>query len=258
MIELVGSSAALVLGITTLLWMASVVMRDASIVDPWWSMLFVVILGNTVFRTALSPGKLLLLMMVGVWAVRLWSHLLIRAHGAPEDPRYKAFRKRFGPERYWWVSFFQVFVLQGALAMVVSTTLQVSGAAAAPDVLTWADGLGGLVFAVGFGIEVVADWQLQTHRNDPGRKGTVLDTGLWGWSRHPNYFGEALLWWGLWICSLDTPWGWATVVSPVVMTWLLVRVSGVAMMDAHMRKTRPAYAAYVDRVPGFFPRRPQR
>jgi len=255
--SLVASSAALVLGLMTALWVASVLRRDASLVDPWWSISFLLIAANTALRTGLTPAKLLLLAMVAAWALRLWGYLLLRSRGRPEDPRYAAFRERYGPHRYWWVSFFQVFLLQGTLALLISAPLQLAAAAPAPDPISAVDALGLLLFTAGFACEVVADGQLHAHRRDPARKGQVLDRGLWRYSRHPNYFGEALLWWGLWCCALDRPYGWPSALAPVLMTFLLLRVSGVPMMDAHLAKTRPGHADYVRRTSAFLPRPPR-
>ncbi len=255
---LLAANAALVLALLVVLWLVSVRKRDASIVDPWWSMLFLLITANTITQTGFTPGKTLLLVLVAAWALRLWLHLLVRARGQAEDPRYAAFRERFGPERYWWFSFFQVFLLQGCLALFVSAPLQLAGAAPWPDGLTLLDGVGALIFGLGFGFEVVADRQLDAFRRDPSRRGQVLDTGLWRFSRHPNYFGEALLWWGFGLCALDQPLGWVALAGPLLMTFLLVRVSGVSLLDAHLRSTRPGYADYIERTPGFVPWRPRR
>lgn len=240
----------------TALWVASVIKRDVSIVDPWWSIAFLLVAANGVWRTEISPGKLLVLAAVAVWAVRLWAYLLWRSRNAPEDPRYVAFRQRFGPERYWWVSFFQVFLLQGVLAFLLSAPLLVSTAAGAEDPLSWTDAVALLLFVLGFTLESVADWQLHRFRTDPDRTG-ILDTGLWAWTRHPNYFGEALVAWAFWLFALDQPWGPATILAPIGMTYLLVRVSGVSMLDAHMRAIRPEYAAYIDRTSAFVPRPPR-
>lgn len=256
--ELLAGSAALVFGLMTLLWVASVFLRDASIVDPWWSMAFLLVTAHTAARTGLTPGKALLLAMVAAWALRLWGYLLLRSRGKPEDPRYAGFREKYGADRYWWFSFFQVFLLQGVLVVVISAPLQLAGAAAAPDPVTLLDLLGLAVFAAGFVIEAVADAQLASYRRAKARGGAdapgpVLDTGLWRYTRHPNYFGEALLWWGFWIAVLDAPWGWATAFAPALMTFLLVKVSGVAMLDAHMAAKRPAYAEYMRRTSAFVP-----
>ncbi len=260
--ELLAWNAALVLALMTVLWGASVLLRDASIVDPFWSAGFLLVTAHTVARTGFTPGKTLLLVMVGVWAIRLFLYLLLRSLGKPEDPRYAAFRRRYGPERYWWVSFFQVFLLQGFLVVLISAPLQLAAAASAPDAVSPADLLGLGLFAAGLAIEATADAQLAAFRRErakavPAEPRSVLDRGLWRYSRHPNYFGEALLWWGFWVASLDTAMGWATVFAPALMTFLLVKVSGVALLDAHMAATRPEYAEYVRRTSAFVPRRPR-
>jgi steroid 5-alpha reductase family enzyme len=253
---LLASNAVGILAIAVVLWLASVRLRDASIVDPWWSILFLFVGCNTALRTGLTGSKCLFLGLLSLWSLRLFTHLWLRARGKPEDPRYAAFRVKYGPERYWWVSLFQVFLLQGLLALAISAPVQVVLSAAAPDPISPSDWLGTAVFAIGFAFEAVADAQLQRFRRDPSRRGTVLDTGLWAWTRHPNYFGEALLWWGLWLHALDQPWGWATLPAPVLLTFLLVRVSGVAMLDDLLRRTKPRYADYIARTSAFLPRRP--
>ncbi len=256
-LSLVASNAALVLALVTALWVVSVPLRDASIIDPWWSMGFLVVTVHTIVRTGWTPGKTFLLAVVALWALRLWLHLLLRHRGKPEDPRYAAFRRTFGAERYWWFSFFQVFLLQGALIVLVSAPLQVAASASAPDPITPLYVVGAGLFAVGFVFEAVADWQLERFRGDPSKRGKVLDTGLWRYSRHPNYFGEAVLGWGLWMFSLGHPYGWATVLAPALMTFLLLNVSGVSMLDEHMKATKPGFEDYMRRTSGFLPRRPR-
>ncbi|MBC7541940.1 MAG: DUF1295 domain-containing protein [Candidatus Sericytochromatia bacterium] len=255
--QLLGLNAGLVLAMMTILWVVSVVKRNASIVDPWWSMIFLLITGHTSWATGLTPAKTVVVILVAIWALRLWLHLLTRNWGHGEDPRYVAFRRQYGPERYWWVSFFQVFLLQGALALVISAPLQLLAAAALPDPVGLWTVLGALVFAVGLGFEGVADAQLRAFRRDPAQRGQVLDSGLWHYSRHPNYFGEAVLWWGFGLCALAVPYGWVTVFGPALMTYLLVKVSGVAMLDALLKETKPGYVAYVQRTPAFVPGRPR-
>ena len=262
-LALLIGSGALVLALMTALWGVSVFRKDASVVDPWWSIGFLLVTGLTAVRTGFTPGKALLLGMVGAWAIRLWLHLLSRSRGKPEDPRYAAFRRKYGADRYWWVSFFQVFLLQGVLIVLVSAPLQLAAAAPGPDPVSLVDLAGLALFATGFFVEAVADAQLQSFREasargGPSAPGTVLDTGLWRFSRHPNYFGEALLWWGLFLCALDQPMGLATVFAPALMTFLLVKVSGVAMLDAHLAATRPGYAEYIRRTSAFVPRPPGR
>lgn len=251
-IELAAENAALVLALMTVLWMVSVRLHDVSIVDPWWSIAFLLITVHTAFRTGLSSAKVALLLAVGSWALRLWLHLLLRSRGKPEDPRYAAFRRRFGPQRYWWFSFFQVFLLQGALAWLISSPLQLA-ASAPPRSIGLIELIGLAIFAVGFVFEAIADAQLQAFRRDPQNRGQVMDRGLWRWSRHPNYFGESMLWWGFGVLALGQPFGWATLLAPALMTFLLLKVSGVTMLDAHLGRSKPRYADYMRETSAFVP-----
>jgi steroid 5-alpha reductase family enzyme len=251
--SLLAGNALAVFAMVTALWLWSVYRRDASIIDPWWSMGFLLVTARTAFATGVTPAKTLLLAMVAVWALRLFGHLTVRARGAPEDPRYQAFRRRFGAERYWWVSYFQVFLLQGVLVLLVSAPLQLAASYSAPDSIASHDLAALAVFTVGFLFEAVGDWQLARFRRDPASKGRALDTGLWRYTRHPNYFGEAVLQWGLWLTALDQPWGPAAALAPALMTWLLLRVSGVTMLERQLTKTRPAYEDYVRRTSAFLP-----
>lgn len=237
----------------TLLWIASVIKRDASIVDPWWSIGFLLVALVAMTLGTPSTSKLILLTLVAVWAVRLWLHLLSRARGKAEDPRYQKFRQRFGAQRYWWVSFFQVFMLQGALLLIISLPLQLAMSAPLPDPMAINDWLGALVAISGIAIETAADWQLQRFRNTPSQRGKVLDTGLWHYSRHPNYFGECVVWWGLWLCTLDARYGVLTIVSPALITFLLLRVSGVTMLEAQLGESKPGYAEYIATTSAFVP-----
>ena len=256
-LSLLGWNALLVFGVMTALWMVSVRLRDASIVDPWWSIAFLLVAGRTALRTGMTPAKAVMLILVAIWSLRLGIHLFMRSRGKPEDPRYASFRRRYGANRYWWVSFFQVFLLQGCLVLLISFPLQLAAAALPPGRITVTDVAGALIFTIGFLVEAVADWQLQSYRRDPSNRGKVLDIGLWRWSRHPNYFGEAVLWWGFWLLALGQPLGWATVFAPALMTFLLLKVSGVTMLDAHLKNSKPGYDDYVRRTSAFVPRRPR-
>ncbi len=255
--HLLLQNALLVATVMTLLWGWSVFRRDASVVDPWWSIGFLLVAIQTLLASGPAPAKRLLAAMVALWAVRLWAHLLWRSRGKAEDPRYRAFRERFGPERYWWVSFFQVFLLQGTLLFVISAPLQAALANPVAGPIRWNHLAGLLLFAAGLGFEAVGDWQLHRFRSNRAKRGKVLDTGLWLYTRHPNYFGEAVLWWGFWLFAADAPWGLATVLAPALMTFLLLRVSGVTMLEAHLKKSRPGYRDYVKRTSAFLPRQPR-
>lgn len=256
-LRLAAQNFGLILALVTLLWLVSVARRDVSIIDPWWSIAFLLATLHSALATGFDNAKWVLLALVAVWALRLWLHLLVRSHGKGEDPRYAAFRARYGPERYWWLSFFQVFLLQGALAFVISAPLQLSASAPTGGSISVVDGAGIALFAIGFAFEAVGDAQLFAFQRDPGKRGQVLDTGLWRFTRHPNYFGECVLGWGLWLCALDQPFGWLTIGAPLLMTFLLLRVSGVAMLDAHLSSSKPGYRAYIERTSAFFPRPPR-
>lgn len=245
--------------VMNVMWVVSLVLKDASIVDSVWSLLFVIVAASSIYQTGVTPGKILVLGCVALWGIRLSLHILIRFIGEEEeDPRYQAFRKHFGAERYWWVSYFQVFMLQGILAFIVSAPLQVAGTADAPDPLMVNDWIGLAFFAVGLYFEVVGDWQLTKFKQNPAMKGKVLNTGLWRYTRHPNYFGDTCLWWGLWLMCLDQPLGLASIVGPLVMSFLLMRVSGVPMLENRMKKTREGYEDYVRQTSSFFPRPPRK
>lgn len=252
------TNAGCILLLATLLWGYSVIRRDVSIIDPWWSVFFLMVTVRTGWHTGLSPGKWLLMLCVALWSLRLATHLGWRCwKSQAEDPRYQAFRKRFGAHRYWWISFFQVFLLQGTLAFLITMPLQVASAASLPDPITPLDLIGCSLFGIGFLCEAVADAQLARHRRHEATRGTVLQTGLWRYSRHPNYFGEALLHWGLWLMCAGTPLGLACVFAPILLTILLLRVSGVSMLEPLLKRTKPGYDAYIRNTSAFIPWKPR-
>jgi steroid 5-alpha reductase family enzyme len=259
MLTTLGINALVVLAAVSLLWVLSIFKRDVSIVDPFWAPLFAIITASTLLQSSLSPAKVLLAAMVFAWAARLGGYLLWRNWGQPEDFRYVAFRKHYGVERYWWFSFFQVFLLQGALAFVVSAPLQLAALSTPPDAIGLFDIAGALVFALGFVFEAGGDYQLLVFKRNPENKGKLLTTGLWAWTRHPNYFGNAAMWWGFGLCALDAGplWGALAFLGPLLMTFLLLRVSGVSLLDKHLAKTKPGFEAYVANTPAFFPRPPR-
>jgi steroid 5-alpha reductase family enzyme len=195
-------------------------------------------------------------MLVTVWGLRLAIHLYLRNRGHGEDPRYRAMRRRWGESRFPVVSLFTVFVFQGVLLWIVSLPIQVAMLSSEPNRITWLDGVGIVLWAVGFLFETVGDLQLTGFRTDPVSEGLVMDRGLWRYTRHPNYFGNATLWWGLGLIALSTHRWWA-LVGPLVMTILLLRVSGVPLLERRMKRTRPAYAEYVARTSAFFPMPPK-
>jgi steroid 5-alpha reductase family enzyme len=191
----------------------------------------------------------LVLVLVTVWAVRLAAFLAARNWNAPEDHRYQAIRARNQPH-FEWKSLYLVFGLQGLLAWLVSAPL--AAAVASPAPLGPLDWIGGLLVAFGIVFEAVADAQLARFRRDPASAGRVLDSGLWRWSRHPNYFGECCVWWGFYLLAVAAGGAW-TVFAPLLMTLLLLRVSGVALLEKDIGERRPAYRDYVARTSAFIP-----
>jgi steroid 5-alpha reductase family enzyme len=242
-----------ILGAATLVWMISVRLRDASIADSCWGLGFVVLAWlYCLLSPTLTPRSWLVAVLVTLWGTRLSWHIVRRHRGNGEDPRYQAMRAAHGPA-FWWRSLFIVFWLQGAILWFVGLPLLVAIRAAQPSAFTAVDGLGVLGFAIGFSFEVAGDRQLRRFRADPSNRGRVLDRGLWRYTRHPNYFGDAVLWWGLYAIAAATPTGWLTVLSPALMTFLLMRVSGVTLLEQSLKASKPDYAGYIARTPAFFP-----
>jgi steroid 5-alpha reductase family enzyme len=240
------------------LWLRSLARRDVSIVDVWWGPGFA-FLAAIAFALAPAPGArgALLLGLVALWGLRLGLHLYVRSRGQGEDPRYARMRRHHGA-RFAWLSLATVFGLQAVLQWFVSLPLQVAMLVPGGRPLGALDALGVALFAAGLGFEAVGDVQLARFRRDPANRGRVLDTGLWRYTRHPNYFGDSLAWWGLFVVAAGTPFGPFTVASPLAMTFLLLRVSGVALLERSLVRTRPAYRDYALRTSAFLPRPPRR
>lgn len=238
------------------LWVVSVVIKDSSIVDPFWGPSFVIVAWAT-YAAADDPGArgLLLALLVTIWGLRLGIHLAVRNLGHGEDFRYQAFRKRWG-SRFWIVSLGTVFLFQALLMWIVSLPVQVAMSEGAG--LGWLAFVGVAVWATGLFFESVGDYQLVRFKRDPANRGTVMDRGLWRYTRHPNYFGDFAVWWGLFVVATAS---WTmvwTVIGPVVMSVLLMRVSGVTLLEKSLTKRRPGYAEYAARTNTFFPWKPKR
>jgi steroid 5-alpha reductase family enzyme len=226
-------------------------------VDVAWGLAFALI---ALVSFALSSGhgdtgrRALATALTVVWGVRLAAHITARGRGEPEDPRYEAFLAKARGNRVWY-AYTRVYLLQGALVWFISLPVQIvqfgTGTltlAAVPGVLLW---------AVGMFFEGVGDRQLSRFKADPANKGALLRSGLWRYTRHPNYFGDACVWWGLYLLGVDQWAALLTVLSPLTMTWLLTRGSGKPLVEAHLIRTRPEYAEYAAHTSGFLPRRPR-
>ena len=231
-------------------WAVCTMRRNVGLVDIFWSLFFLLAAGlYAVAATPAGPRTTLVLVLVGAWSVRLAAYLAARNWNAPEDHRYQQIRARHQPN-FEWKSLYLVFGVQGLLAWIISAPLAAAVAAPAPlGALDWA---GALLAAFGIAFESVADAQLARFKRDPASVGRVLDRGLWRWSRHPNYFGECCVWWGLYLIALAGGAGW-TVFAPLLMTLLLLRVSGVTLLEKDIGERRPAYRDYVARTSAFVP-----
>ncbi len=235
-------------------WLASVYKRDVTLVDSLWGLFFLL---ATVIYAGLAPEAgaraRMLLFMVAVWALRLSLYLGWRNRGASEDRRYQTIRKNNEPH-FWLKSLYIVFGLQALLAWIVS--LPLLGIALSPKPLGWLDCVGLIVWLSGLASETIADWQLAKFKSNRKQRGTVLQHGLWRYSRHPNYFGEFCLWWGFYLVALSAG-AWWSLPGPLLMTLLLLKVSGVALLEKDIGLRRPAYAEYIRRTHAFFPWKPK-
>ena len=251
---LVAAAAIAVLMVTT--WLVSVVRRDASIVDIVWGLGFVAV--SWVLVASLEadrPRQFLLAALTSIWGLRLAGDLARRNLGKGEDFRYQAMRRRWGA-RFPVISLVTVFGLQGAIMWIVSLPLQYGSADADPGIGPVAV-MGIMVWLVGFLFETVGDAQLARFKADPANAGKVMDRGLWSLTRHPNYFGDSMVWWGIGIVAAETGSGVIGLAGPLVMMFFLMRVSGVPMLERSLMKRREGYAEYAARTSAFFPRPPR-
>lgn len=249
----IGSFGLVVMALFMLLaWVVSLRRRDASIVDRLWGLSFVLLAWTYFIQIADSYWRhWLLLLLLSIWGGRLALHIHIRNRSHEEDYRYQAMRKNHG-NSFWWYSLFSVFLLQGFLSFLISTPiLWVFAGSATPFSLPDFFGIG--LWSIGFYFEGVGDWQLKRFISDPKNKGKVLDQGLWALTRHPNYFGDALLWWGFFLLAVSVPNGWVTFFGPLIMSIFLRYISGVALLEKALAKNKPEYQAYINKTPAFVP-----
>lgn len=250
---LLGLAASIGLGLGA--WLVSIRVGDVSIVDSLWSIFFLLMTLVFVFAaTEAGERATLILLLVAIWSVRLSLYITKRNWGHGEDRRYQAIRAENDPG-FWWKSLYLVFGLQAVLAWIIALPLLAAVLGTRP--IGWLDHVALAFWLVGFFFEVIGDRQLAHFKAQPENRGKVMERGLWRYTRHPNYFGEACLWWGYFLFALAAG-GWWTIVSPVLMTFLLLRVSGVALLEKDMHERRPAYRDYMARTNAFFPGPPRR
>jgi len=235
-------------GLAVAAWLVSVRKRDVSIVDGLWPVFIWV--GGLVYAwtAALMPLGWVAMTLLTIWAVRLCLHITVRNHGEPEDRRYQKIRASNQPG-FEWKSLYLVFLLQAVLAWIVALPLMATRSASGFGLLDVA-----AIGLIGFGIvfEALADWQLARFKAGPANRARVMDRGLWRYTRHPNYFGEFCVWWGFFLIALAGG-GWWTIVSPLLMSVLLMKVSGVTLLEKDIGERRPEYCDYKARTNAFFP-----
>lgn len=252
MVTVLSASALGIVALMLVAWAVSLVRRDASIVDIFWGLGFVLVAWIAFGVGDGDAGRSWLIAgMTSAWGLRLSGYLLARNWGQAEDFRYRRMREHYGP-RFPAISLVTVFGLQGVLMFVVSLPVQVAQVDG-PSGLTWLDSVGFGVWLVGLLFESVGDWQLARFKSDPANAGNVMDRGLWAWTRHPNYFGDCLVWWGIFLVAATEPAHLWAIVGPLLMTFLLLRVSGVALLERSLVRRRPGYDDYIARTSAFIP-----
>ncbi len=242
-----------ILSLMSILWLISIIVRNVSIVDLFWGLGFVI---TTAFFFIKSGGnesrKLLLMTLVTIWGLRLSVYLSWRNAGRDEDFRYRQFRRKYGENRYWWISFFQTFLLQGILMWLISAPLLGAQYYGHEKGLGLFDFAGIFLWLTGFMFEAGGDFQLAVFKANPANKGKVLDTGFWHYTRHPNYFGDSSVWWGFGLICLSAG-SYIPLIGSLLMTGLIIKVSGVALLEKSLTEQKPQYKEYVKRTSAFIP-----
>ncbi|HMT45257.1 MAG TPA: DUF1295 domain-containing protein [Chakrabartia sp.] len=261
MLTLLIHNFLLAIALMLILWVVSIRIRDVSYIDAFWAWGMVLLTAATFWLTpgGHGPRKLLILALVSLWGLRLGTHLFIRWRKSGVDPRYAKILGNLMEKKGWSfgkAALIQVFAMQGPLLFIVCLPAQAGQVPDGPE-LGLLSAIGAAVALTGILLETVGDAQLNAFRANPANRGQVLQTGLWRYTRHPNYFGDTCLWWGIWLIALEAGMGW-TVIGPALLTWLLTRLSGVPMLERALTKSRPGYADYVARTSAFFPWPPKR
>ena len=253
MTTLFFQASSIILILVTLLWIWSVFIKNVSIVDIFWGVGFVVVNTFYVFMSGeLNARKIVILTLVCIWGFRLAIYLAIRNIGKGEDFRYQEFRQNYGPKRYWWFSYFQTFLLQGILIMIISLPLLGINYNNSNGNLQILDYLGIIIWLIGFTFESVGDFQLSNFKKDSKNKGKILHTGLWKYTRHPNYFGDSAVWWAYGIFSIAAGSYWQAI-GAVIMTLLILKISGVSLLEKTLKETKPQYKEYIQKTSSFIP-----
>ena len=245
-------TAIILLCFMSTVFLIALKLRDNSIVDIAYGLGFVLVgwSGSLIYGSG-EARQLLLLALVSIWGLRLAGHITARKRNEEgEDPRYRQWRESWG-KTFVWRSYLQIYLLQGTVIYLVALPLLlVIRDPGGP--LGWLDLLGVLIWLLGFGFEAIGDWQLLQFKNDAENRGRIMRFGLWRFTRHPNYFGEAILWWGIFLLALSVPYGWLAIISPLLIDFLLLKVSGIPMLEERYAGN-PEFEVYKQRTNAFFP-----
>ena len=262
LLDLLAVNATISIACFIGLWLIGVALKDVTFVDSWWALGMVVLATASFVQTwPASPHKIAQTALCAVWGLRLGGHLLLRWRREGPDRRYRTMLGKAETERGWGFavsSLLLVFALQAPLQFVVSLPVQLGQAAATAAPLGPVALIGLVLGVIGIGFEAIGDWQLMLFKADPGNKALVMDRGLWRYTRHPNYFGDACVWVGLFLIAAETRFGPWSLPGPVLIVFLLTRWSGVPTVEGRMRRRKPGYEAYVQRTSGFVPWFPKR
>ncbi len=238
-------------------WALSLHRNNVTHVDSLWGMGFVLVAWMTWFQVdGVRERQWLLTGLTTLWGVRLTVYLTWRNHGKGEDPRYAAWRKSTG-DRFRLTSLFKVFLLQALFLWGIALAVQAGQTRGQAVALGAVDFIGAAVWLCGFIFESVGDWQLARFKSDPANKGKVMRSGLWRYTRHPNYFGESLIWWGIFLIAAADTGNWWTVISPIVITAVLLKMTGIPLTEKLSVRKRPDYAEYIAATSSFIPLPPK-
>ena len=244
---LLSLTVLLVFGIVG--WLISLAIRNVSIVDSMWSLMFLLATCVYAFVGDAGPRSTLIVLLVTLWSLRLAVYITWRNWGEGEDYRYQRIRENNSPN-FGFKSVYIVFGLQAALAWFISLPLLAATTSTTP--LGFLDAAAVILWVIGFVFESLGDLQLSQFKANPENRGKVLRTGLWKLTRHPNYFGDFCIWWGFYLFALSAG-AWWSIAAPLLMTVLLLKVSGVAMLEKDIGERRPEYADYIASTNAFFP-----
>ncbi len=258
MITIYLQAFLVIMTMMTTLWIVSIFIKNVSIVDLFWGFGFVLANAWYFFMTGeASWRKVLVLILVTVWGLRLSIYLALRNIGKGEDFRYQEFRRNYGAHRYWWVSLFQTFLLQGVLLWLISIPLLGINFYSKTNALNVFDYLAMAVWLIGFVFEAGGDYQLAAFKRNPDNKGKVLSSGFWRFTRHPNYFGDSAVWWAYALFCMAAGNYWM-IYGSILMTALIIKVSGVAMLEKSLKDKKPDYQEYVRKTSAFLPWLPKK